>query len=107
MSRLGGHTVTVVRPAGKDRFGDPLSGVIETDVAGCYVQPRTSTEQTDQRDTVITGLIVFMPPTADVLATDKVRWLGGLYQVDGDPARWADVHARSHHIQVALRRVEG
>ena len=112
--RLGSHVVTIVRPAGKDAFGDPLAGSTETVVTGCFVQPRSaasgqsaSTEQTDLRDTVITGLVAFMPPTADVRATDKIRWLGDLYQVEGDPSRWPDVRARNHHIEVVLRRVEG
>lgn len=105
--RLGGHTLTIVRAAGKDPLGDPLPGSTETTVTGCFVQPRTSTEATGLRDTVITGLIAFMPAGAAVLATDRIRWNGDLYAVDGDPADWDDINGKPHHHEVPLRRVEG
>ncbi|MCO6011417.1 hypothetical protein NE236_41355 [Actinoallomurus purpureus] len=105
--KLGSHTVTVVRPAGQDPLGDPLPGSAETTVGGCFVQPRTSTEATDLRDTVITGLIAFLPPGTDVRATDKIRFNGVLYAVDGDPDAWDVLSGRAHHVEVALRRVEG
>lgn len=106
--RLGSHTLTVVRDAGKDPLGDPLpGGATETTVTGCFVQPRSSTEQTDMRDTVTTGLVAFMPAGTDVLATDRIRWGGALYAVDGDPAAWEELNGNAHHLEVLLRRVEG
>ena len=108
MVRLGGHTITIVRPPARDGFGDPVSGAaVETTVPGCFVQPRTSGEQTDLRDQVVTGLIAFLPAGVDVTATDRVRYAGALYQVDGDPSRWSDGHGSEHHLEVALRHVEG
>ncbi|MCW2870890.1 hypothetical protein [Actinacidiphila oryziradicis] len=106
-ARLGGHVVTIVRPAGKDAFGDPLAGAVETDVAGCFVQPRTSSERTDMQDQVITGAVVFMAAGTDVLATDKVRFNGVVYQVDGEPRRWDDKRGNRHHLEVDLKLVEG
>jgi hypothetical protein len=115
MVRLGSHTVTVVRPAGKDRFsGDRLPGQTQTTVPGCFVQPRgsrgqigASSEQTDMRDQVITDLVAYLPAGVDITATDRVSFAGKTYQVDGDPSRWADSHGVQHHLEVALREVEG
>lgn len=108
MVRLGGHTVTIIRPAGRDPFsGDPLTGATETIVIGCFVQPRTSSEQTDLRDQTITGLIAYLPADVDIVATDRVRYGDGVFQVDGDPARWSDGRGAEHHLEVTLRRVEG
>ena len=105
--RLGGHTVTIVRSAGKDPLGDPLPGDTETTVSGCFVQPRSSGELTDMRDTVITGLVVFLPTGTVITATDRIRWDGVLYAVDGEPAAWDEISGKQHHLEVALRRVEG
>jgi hypothetical protein len=111
---LGDHTVTIVRPPALDPYGDPLPGAaVETTVSGCFVQsrgagqPGASSELTDQRDTVITGMLVFMPSGTDVEPTDRVRWNGDLYAVEGEPDRWDDIRGNAHHIEVQLRRVEG
>lgn len=105
---LGSQTVTVVRGPGLDWQGDPLPDPpVEVDVAGCMVQPRTTNEQTDQRDTVRTGLTAWLPAGTDIRATDRVRYAGELHHVDGNPFRWVDFGGVEHHVEVDLRRVEG
>ena len=107
-TRLGGETVTIVRPAGTDDWGDPIPGSgAETDVAGCMVQPRTSTELNDSRDTVVIGLTVWMPPGTDVLATDRMRVGGREFAVNGEPFRWRDFSGAEDHVQVELEGVTG
>lgn len=96
------ETLTAVRPGGKDKFGDPLPAT-ETDVAGCVVWPRSSTETENHSDTVIVGLSVLFPSGTDIKATDQVRRAGVLYDVDGEPGTWdADTG-----IEVALTRGTG
>lgn len=105
---LGGHTITVVRPPQRGRNGDPVPGTgSETDVDGCSIQPRTSDELTGQRNTVITGLIAYIPAGADIRPTDRIRWRGDLYAVDGDPTVWDDLAGTQDHVEVLLRRVTG
>lgn len=105
---LGGHTITVVRPAERGPDGDPLPGTgSEVDVEGCSVQPRTSNEATDARDTVISGLIAYVPASADIRATDRIIWRGDTYAVDGDPGCWDDLTGTPDHLEVPLRRVTG
>jgi hypothetical protein len=112
--RLGGHTITVIQPTAKDPLGDYEPGTAaETTVEGCYVQSkgsinsRYSREQTDLRDTVITELIVYAPPGADIRPTSRIQFQGIRYQVEGEPAGWDDGNGRPHHLEVSLRRVEG
>lgn len=108
MSDLGAHTITVIRPPARDKNGDPVPGSgTQVDVDGCSVQPRQSTEATDLRNTVTTGLIAFIPPGVEVKATDRIVHKGVTYAVDGEPADWDDLEAVPSHLEVALKRVEG
>lgn len=108
MPRLGGHTATIVRPVGYDQHGDPLPGdPTETTVTGSSMQPAGSAEDTDGRDTVNSRWTWFAPPGTDLRATDRVRWRGHMYEVDGDPQPWDDDRGRPHHLEVQLRRVTG
>ena len=103
---LGPHTVTVIRPAGRDRWGDTTTGDTETAVAGCFWQPVSSDEQLNAADTVTVVARVFMPATADVKATDRIAFEGRRYAIDGRP----DLHhtpAGPHHYEVQLTDVEG
>lgn len=67
----------------------------------------SSTELTGGRDTVITGLIAYIPAGADIHATDRIIWRDVTYAVDGDPAAWDDLDGTADHIEVQLRRVTG
>lgn len=105
---LGEHTITVVRPPKQGPNGDPLPGTgTETDVDGCSIQPRVSTEDTAGRDTVISGLIAYVPAGSDIKPTDTIRWRGVAYAVDGDPGFWDDLTGSPDHIEVVLRKVSG
>lgn len=109
-------TITVRRPAGTDRYGDPLPFTTH-EIPGCIVAPSTgdagqatSQERTDVRDTVITGHTVYAPYGADILAIDEVRVPGDptWWQVEGDVANWASPFTNwQPGTQVALRRVRG
>jgi len=105
---LGEHTITVVRPPTRGPDGDPVPGSgTSTDIEGCSVQPRTSTEDTAARNTVITGEVVYVPAGADIRPTDTIRFRDVAYAVDGDPGYWDDLNAVGDHIEVPLRRVSG
>lgn len=103
-----GVTVTVIRQGTVDRYGDRQPGA-EVEVAGCAVFPRTSTESLDGRDTVVIGLTLLPPASADIKATDKVRLPdGATYQVVGEPGPWSSpLTGWAPGLQVALERVTG
>ena len=84
MDRL---TVTVIRPGGRDTFGNPLP-VTRHEIPGCLIAPRGSGEPGDFSNTVVTGAELFAPPGADLLAVDRVVARGVTYEVEGDVGDW-------------------
>lgn len=103
---LGPHIVTVLRPAGRDTWGDTVAGDVPTSVSGCFWQPVSTDEQLNAADTVTVAARVFMPPTVDVKATDRIEFEGRRYAIDGRPALH-HTPAGPHHYEVELRDVEG
>jgi len=111
-----GQQVTIVRPpAAPDRHGDPPPGAATEVTVPAAVYPRTTerggNENTDMRDTVVTGLVAYLSAGAQVDADDKVRYPVGstaLYEVDGEPARWVSAATgREDLVELNLRRVAG
>lgn len=103
---LGPHTVTVIRGGERDGWGDTSAGGSSTPVAGCFFQPVSTTEQQAAADTVTVVARVFMPPAADVQATDRIGFDGRTYAIEGRP----ELHrtpAGPHHYEINLRDVEG
>lgn len=81
-----GITITVVRPAGFNRWGEPLPGT-ETAVGGCWADSSddTGTETHDHSDTDVARLTLYCPPGTDIRRTDQVRIDGELWGVDHRP----------------------
>lgn len=112
---LGVDTVTRIRPAGTDWQGDPAGSATETDVTGCMVEPagsqggQASSREANSSggDTVITTAQLFAPAGTDILATDRVRWRGDVYAVDGKPDKWHDDTGAEDHVLARLRLLEG
>jgi hypothetical protein len=105
-----GETVTLLRRvlAGQDSDGNDEWSTVETDVAGCAVWPRGSSELVQGRDTVIVGLAILLPAGTAVAASDRLRVRGDLYEVDGQPGSWqSPFSGLSAGVQVALTRVTG
>lgn len=68
------------------------------------VQPISSEEETDQRQTTITRWRMFVGPDDDILATDRFRWAGRVLEVDGDVGQWRRGRGL-HHLEVVLKAV--
>jgi len=103
---IGPHTVTLVRPAGRDAWGDVINSESTTSVPGCFWQPVSSSEVQDGADTVTTVARVFMPATASPGPGDRVRFGGREYEINGRPSLY-HTPAGPHHWEVDLREVEG
>ena len=108
-----GETVTVLARAqtgtdryGKPEFGWPLPGA---EVGGCAVAPRTSTEPVEVgRQSVITGLTVYMPSWVTLSPYDRLIVRGVTYRVEGEPGEWRSPFSGwEPGIEVAVTRVEG
>lgn len=97
------ETVTIIRPTGRDPFGDPLPGTAEEIVLpGCLFAPGPSDEPGFPTQQVDTDATLYGPPGADVRPADKIRVRGDVYNVVGKPAVWG-----SFGVVVRLRQVTG
>lgn len=86
-----GITVTVVRPAVRDRNGDVDPGSAVTfPVDGCARAWGMSTEDTDRRETALWDVTLYCPTGTDIRHTDKIVFPGDptRYDVVGMPQRW-------------------
>ena len=81
----GGISITVQR-ATYSRFND-ATYTDHHDISGCIEYPQESTEA----DAAVTdNRVLLVPHASDIVATDRVRMNGLLYQVQGLPQDWAD-----------------
>lgn len=69
-------------------------------------QPLGSTEDIVAQQRTDSTHKVFLPEYADVKSTDRIRFFGVDYQVDGEPEVWRR-SGRNHHLEVLLFRVTG
>ena len=72
------------------------------------MQPATTTLSQDGRVLGITeGYTCFLPPGADVLAGDKIRYDNKDYQIMGEPKIWNSPTDSVSSTQIALERWSG
>lgn len=105
-----GESVTRLRPAGIDAYGDPVAGAPgELDIAGCALAPRSSSDATDQgRQGVIAGMTLYAPAGADIEATDQIVARGSTWEIEGEVGDWHNPLTGSQPgLEVALKRVAG
>jgi hypothetical protein len=108
-----GDTVTLLRTevAGRDRYGNDILQTTGTDIPGVAVWPRgarANGEDTNARDQVIIGITALIPPGVTVASTDRIRWRGNEYEVDGEPGMWRSyLTGFEGGTEVALLRVTG
>lgn len=102
--KIGERTVTVIREPKVDRLDDPAQGpAAEHDITGCAVLPRASTEE-GKGWVILDGRMIIAPFNADVLATDRVRVDGVVWDVDGVPGDYEDKKARGKATIFYLKR---
>lgn len=107
-----GTTITVLRdsPGGFDEYGDPItSTTTRTDIAGCAVAPRKSSEpQVLGRNGVVIDFTVFVPAGSDILFTDRIEIAGLVYNIDGIPAEWIQpMTGTVFPTEISLQRAVG
>lgn len=73
-------------------------------VVSCAIQPGTSVERNQDRETVVAQFIGFFYPGTDLTHTDRVSWRGLMLTVDGEVGPWVH-NANLHHLEVPLKLV--
>lgn len=76
-------------------------------IAGCSVSPFSAIENTAGGDTETTTYEVHAPTNADVVDTDRIRWNGADYEVDGMPALWSTPTRSRSHLSFRIVRQVG
>lgn len=110
-----GETVTILA-AGLSE--DPYSGEFisswewaptETVVTGVGVEPRPSSEPTQEaRNAVTSGFTLYLPTGTAISPDNRVVVRGGTYEVLGEPAEWVNPFTGwAPGIVVQVQKVEG
>lgn len=103
--------ITVVRPATKLERGsavDDWDHAVEQTVSGCSVQPSTTNlNQGEHEQATRITLVVYMPVTADVEPTDRIKVGGELYTIDGEILVWRSPTGNLTHKHVNLVKWNG
>ncbi|MDX3520689.1 hypothetical protein [Streptomyces scabiei] len=119
-----GETVRIIRTGtspGRGPRGQPLPGPDESfDLRGCAVSPRAETPQVggaqqQDRDTVIVGWTVYVPPgqpnhaSLPLRTTDQATIRGVVCDITGEPGDWgrSPFTGTRGPIQFAADRVTG
>lgn len=104
-------TITRIRPGVITRRGSEepdWEHPITKNIDGCSMQPAATTLSQDGRVLGISeGYTCYLPPGADVLAGDKIRWNGEDYQIIGEPKSWRSPTGRVSSTQLQLERWAG
>lgn len=89
----GGEDIVIIRPAPRDKFGDPIAGTpAETASSGWLVAPGGSTELHDHQNSVDSDVDLYRlgpPGDEDIRPSYQIRVRGLLYEVVGNPAIWS------------------
>lgn len=102
--KIGTRTVRVVREPKVDRLSSPMQGpAAEHDIEGCAIVPRSSNEE-GRGWVIVEGRMVVAPFESDVLATDKVRVDGILWDVDGEPGDYETTKGKGKATIFYLKR---
>ncbi len=106
--------ITVIRAgSSSDRYGDESpdwSEATEHTVRDCKVNPVAGNEdqgQLDDRAALTRRWNLAAPPGADIKATDRIRWDGSVYEVEGEVLKWRSPLGGVDHLYVQLVRWEG
>ena len=105
------QTVTRVRPGTKTERGSVVfdwSHATTTDITGCSVQPgSTSLDENGRVLGISDGYTAYLPPSADVIAGDRIVYDGETYEIRGEPRQWHSATGAVDHIMLNLMRYEG
>jgi hypothetical protein len=107
-----GETVGVIRPTVvTDRYGNDewVYGTSVTHrIRGAAFDPGGTSEVLDGRTAVITRPTLYLPPGADLNATDRVVIRGRTFTVGGVPAVWTNPYsATTKGVVAPLEEVTG
>lgn len=108
---LHDDTVTILRTTSTglpDDDGLPGEETTETEWAGVNVQQMKAEELEDHQQNSSTTYyrVAGPPPEVMIKETDRIRWRGTEYQIDGEPDARTGAY-RINHVSLAMYRSRG
>lgn len=99
-------------PVAEDAYGNEVpdwaaAELAPVEVPGCRLIPEPGGEYTADRDATTTRWRLFAPVDADLRDTDRVRFYGDVYEIEGSVQRWRSPTGALAHLEALLRRTEG
>jgi len=89
---VGGEQIVIIRPAPRDKFGDPTGDPdTETVSEGWLFAPGASSELHDGQNSVDTDAELYRtgaPGDEDIRPADRIRVRDQVFEVVGEPAVW-------------------
>lgn len=107
MASTGVETVIRLRETGAPGRHGARGPEAPQEIRNTTLVPRTSTENTDGRDTVVVGYTLICPPGTDLLATDRVRARGDVWTIEGEPGDYRTKRGKAKAVIAALQKVSG
>lgn len=102
------HTRKVM--IGRNAHGQPIyEDQVQPPIYGASLQGINSAEPADSITfRVTTDMILYVPPTTDVVALDKMTVRGKVYEVQGDSVGQVSAYTgTAAHVPVKLKRITG
>lgn len=106
MAAKGTETVIRLRATGAPGRHGAAAPAGRVAISFCHVIPRTSSEDSDDANTVIVGLTLVAPGGTDLKASDRIEYKGLTYEIEGEPGDYMK-RGRSKAVIAGLRRVTG
>lgn len=105
------QTVDIITPGtAADPYGDTVpdwgAGASHSTTLG-FLQQVTSTEDTVDRDTVVSTWRLFLSADAPIAAKDRIVVVGRTFEVVGVPDLLTKPRGGPHHIEAVLVSVDG
>lgn len=100
---MRGTTVTI-RRAVRDRSGDRVNETTH-EVTSCIIAPRSTSEGDERGVGLIVGYTLYAPYDADIQFDDRVEFASEVWDVQGQPFKWASPYSgKRSGLQVELRK---
>lgn len=104
------QTPVILRPGSTTEWGQTVvdwENVTEIEVPGCTDYALSGVETINAKDVSAGARQMFMPPGTDIRGTDRIRHLGRVWEIIGEPSEQISPTGELSHIEVLLKRWEG
>ena len=110
LARLMNQPLTIQKVGGSavDEYGNAIAGAVGAPISVLgYLEQSQTVETLEDRDTVVSKWVAYLPAGSNVGAFDRINFNGQSFEVDGEP--WQVYNPRTQavsHLQMNLTVVK-